>query len=313
MASQLPPGAARPAVDGQGPDALQGPRQTAPPVWGDALRRQELEAPAARDHQGRGRPASGPRSQEQPAVRRDQPDRARPGRSTSRSTASGAMWKTASRNCITGWRWTAPVARSFWPTSSASCWTWPRYVLFQELRRRAARTTCAAAAGHHPAGAVDQAGGVGRVLRAPDRAAPAGHLPLVPDVAVPRAGRRQRRPEPRATLRSMPNHGTGLIATGSFGVDSNTSRTDPGRLYCIAVPKTSCVSKTSLYDLLWACRAVIAGHAPRITAGLAPPTHPIPPAVETRLRQCGHRTASNTDRFGAERTSRSAPPIGRAA
>jgi Transposase DDE domain group 1 len=33
------------------------------------------------------------------------------------------MWRTASRNCITGWRWTAPVAS--WPTSSASCWRWP--------------------------------------------------------------------------------------------------------------------------------------------------------------------------------------------
>ena len=37
---------------------------------------------------------------------------------TSRSIASGARSRTASRNCTMVWRSTAPVARSFWPTSS---------------------------------------------------------------------------------------------------------------------------------------------------------------------------------------------------
>src|SRR5712692_5043490 len=47
-------------------------------VWGDALRRAALAAQAAGHHQSRGRAASGPRSQEQPPLRGDQPPR-RPG------------------------------------------------------------------------------------------------------------------------------------------------------------------------------------------------------------------------------------------
>ena len=41
-------------------------------------------------------------------------------------TVSAATWRTGSRTCITGWRWTAPGARASWPISSASCWPWPR-------------------------------------------------------------------------------------------------------------------------------------------------------------------------------------------
>ena len=64
-------------------------------------------------------------AQEQSPVRGDQPARPAARRCTG-CTASAATWRTGSRNCITGWRWTGPVARASWPTSSASCWRWPR-------------------------------------------------------------------------------------------------------------------------------------------------------------------------------------------
>jgi Transposase DDE domain group 1 len=60
------------------------------------------------------------------------------GRST-RSTASGATWRTGSRNCITAWRWTAPAVRSSGPISSGSCSRWPRTFSFRSCaggRRR---------------------------------------------------------------------------------------------------------------------------------------------------------------------------------
>ena len=120
MASNRAPGEARAAADGPGPDAVQGHRADGAPVWRDAVRRAELDAQAAGDHQGRGRAASRARSEEQPPLRGDQPARRARRRSTS-STAGGATWRTGSRNCITGWSWTGPVASGSWPTSSGCC------------------------------------------------------------------------------------------------------------------------------------------------------------------------------------------------
>ena len=37
---------------------------------------------------------------------------------STRSTVDGATWRTGSRSCITGWRWTGPVAIGSWPISS---------------------------------------------------------------------------------------------------------------------------------------------------------------------------------------------------
>ena len=105
-------GRARMRVQGQRPDRA--------PLRRDALRRPEVEAQAAGHHQGRGRAASRPRSQEQSPLRGHQPGRRRRRRST-RSTAGGATWRTGSRSCITGWSWTGRVAIGSWPTSSGSC------------------------------------------------------------------------------------------------------------------------------------------------------------------------------------------------
>src|SRR5437773_12311917 len=63
----------RPPLDGQSADARQGHRPDRAPLWGAALRGQDVEAQAAGDHQGRGRAASRAGSQEQSSVRRDQP------------------------------------------------------------------------------------------------------------------------------------------------------------------------------------------------------------------------------------------------
>src|SRR5712692_4970389 len=68
-------GEAGPALDGQGPDAVQGHRPDGARVRRDAVCRTELEAQAAGDHQGRGRPPSRPRSEEQPPLRGDHPPR----------------------------------------------------------------------------------------------------------------------------------------------------------------------------------------------------------------------------------------------
>src|SRR6266508_3978424 len=48
---QRPVGEAGPALDGPGPDALQGDRPDRASLRGNALRRQDVEAPAPRDHQ----------------------------------------------------------------------------------------------------------------------------------------------------------------------------------------------------------------------------------------------------------------------
>ena len=112
------------------------------PVRRDALRRPDVEAQAAGDHQGRGRAPSRARSEEQSAVRGDQPARRRRRRSTG-STVSGATWRTGSRNCITGWRWTGPVARASCANQFRVLLTLAAYILFQDLRRRAAGTACA--------------------------------------------------------------------------------------------------------------------------------------------------------------------------
>src|SRR4026209_2193761 len=77
-AQQRAVGEARPAADGQSPDAVQGHRADGAPVGRDAVCRAELEAQAAGDHQGRGGAASRRRSEEQPPLRGDQLAR-RPG------------------------------------------------------------------------------------------------------------------------------------------------------------------------------------------------------------------------------------------
>jgi DDE family transposase len=66
-------GEAGAALDGQGPDAGHGHWPEDASVWGDALRRADVEAQTPGDHQGRGRPPSGARSEKQPALRGDQP------------------------------------------------------------------------------------------------------------------------------------------------------------------------------------------------------------------------------------------------
>jgi Transposase DDE domain group 1 len=122
---QPAPGEARAAPDGQSSDAVQGHRRDRASVWGDARRGPDVETQAPRHHQGRGRAPSGARSEEQPALRGDQPGRrsrgglplllrARGRRKPAQGTASRAgdgpdQWRALS-----------------WPTSSESCSLWRR-------------------------------------------------------------------------------------------------------------------------------------------------------------------------------------------
>src|SRR6266542_1005857 len=199
---QRPVGEAGPALDGPGPDALPGDRPDRASLRGDALRRQDVEAPAPRDHQGRGRPASGPRPQEQSPVRRDQPPRRAPDHLRADLLPTGRRGEPAQGAAsragagpdqlltLSGQPVPRPAHAGRVPAVPGAPTARPRH----RVRGRAS---------HHAARTADQARRVGGVLGAPHRPALADELPLAPDVAParPRGRRDHLRPSGKLARR----------------------------------------------------------------------------------------------------------------
>src|SRR6266542_2416794 len=170
------------------------------PGW--ALRRQDVEAPAPRDHQGRGRPASGARPQEQSPVRRDQPPRRAPDHLRADLLPTGRRGEPAQGAApragagpdqllaLSG----QPVPR---PAHAG------RVPAVPGASTARARHRVRGRASHHAARAADQARRVGGALGAPHRPALADELPLAPDVAParPRGRRDHLRPSGKLVRR----------------------------------------------------------------------------------------------------------------
>jgi Transposase DDE domain group 1 len=228
--------------DGLGPRALARDRPNGASLRRDPVRRQEVDAQAASRDESRGRPASGPRPQEPPTC----PIRHRP---CTNSTASGATWRIDSRSCITGWRWIGPVARSSAPTSSL---TLAAYILFQELRRRAAKTVCA----HAQITTLRE-----RLVKlavwvgAPHRVALAVGLPLAVDVATARVRRSAPRPSPNGCFRPPLDPGGRVIGGASSTPGLGLAERREGSSRRIFAPTSSPRRRTGCSGVVWGLRA----------------------------------------------------------
>ena len=143
--------APRRAFDGHRPAIVARVGRDRTSVQRDPLCRRHLgSAPPCR-HQGRGGASSLGVNPKTTLASSSPTSNTRRGICTRRSTAPEATSKTGSKSCTMGWKSTAPVAVASSPTNCAGFLSATAYVLYQELRLRAARTAFRVRSGQHSA------------------------------------------------------------------------------------------------------------------------------------------------------------------